>query len=1174
MQDPEPEIVCRRATLDDATPARLLAGEDFAENEKRFGNYSVRQLIEKSYFTITAFDAKGELIGLAVFNDCPSLSPEIPQDAWYGFVLEFYDLEVALNNGNTLWMVFFVSTPGRGDEVINSIFASLYTTLPDTDHILFALRSRAGDFPPVTEYFSPLKERPELEQNPHRFPGSIMWSPREHVIPSLRIRKGKVEDYDDLMPLLLAQSGVLTEMGEDFYLEDLLEQQDPLHCVLVAEDSETSAIVGLMCTSSSVEDNQFVLKHFNFEAHGKLRRWHQQGEREQTHGSRNCFQIDFFYLNVDYECRAMDFLPPAFQQFPSTEYCFIRLPHSIPDHALLAKFQYIPLKPGLTLKQGCFLVSRYALDVMDVRLGVVDDLDSIRQLLASQTEMKDTCDVALEHVKAAVEEAPENEFVVPLLHKADIVGLLHARSLEDMETFNLLAEYDIDSKIDFFSANLHCEEEYRQIGLAPLASPLPRTTTLPGLEALFFFVKPMFRCHTRLFLRETLKLLQKEVLYYKTAVASEVSGTLMAELILALPRRQMSQHSPLIPTAAEGEELSTVHFTSRRLLSEVKTRINSRIVVVGASTTGLSFIYTLLALPYLHFSNIILVSRDGLPQHPDEAPYTWFTDTLGFRREEYALFNLRCKVRIIEGTLVDFERTEKYVVTHHGMVEPYDHLVITAGRQYTVPKEMCAPQRLARNGIFPLSSKAMIESMMQHVNLSEVYEEEGSHCVIYGASLDSYCVLTSLMQLGIPPSRLAIVAPAMPGVTDESVFHDPYIENKVFKLCDAMGIKVYKEHVLEHLEYNEDDILMAIYIRSQVSSESARPPKDQRTVELACTMLVYCHEKDIDPTTLSALNKRSIVFDGRVIVENNYRTADKHIYAAGPIAMFSRRFGPSEPFETYSSMEVGAHLCHTVLAYLGVEEFKSQVEEEQEDADGIDREQLRKERRGQLFSDEAAQLAADKGQGDLPVERPKPLPTYTANVMWRVLLPGDYHYFHCQMQRCNPQSVAKAKNISTEDESGDSYIRISVDQKQYIQSISYFGGKPIEVQDLKVLVGMPQTYLNLVQRWDDGLITDVVAFLRQSWAMAVYYDKMQAFTTSLQAKFRAQMDIQMLNDYVLEHVQNNELEAVDEARRKRYGMEVAPQTQHLVELELIKFLHQNKEFLPIYFLPDVSPYIL
>eukprot|EP00667_Euglena_gracilis_P022191 EG_transcript_24617 len=250
MQDAEGEVVCRRATLDDSTSARLLAGEDFADNEKRFGSYSVRQLIEKSYFTVTAVDWKGELVGLAAFNDYPSLSPEIPQDAWFGYLHEHYAPDTAVTNANTLWLVFFVSAPGQGDEVLNSIFASLFTTLPDTDHLLFALPSRAGDFPPVTEYFTPLAEKPESAEDPHRFPGSILWSPREHVIPSLRIRKGKVEDYDDVMPLLLAQSGVLTDMGEDFYLEDLLEQQDPFHCVLVAEDSETSAIVGLMGVSS------------------------------------------------------------------------------------------------------------------------------------------------------------------------------------------------------------------------------------------------------------------------------------------------------------------------------------------------------------------------------------------------------------------------------------------------------------------------------------------------------------------------------------------------------------------------------------------------------------------------------------------------------------------------------------------------------------------------------------------------------------------------------------------------------------------------------------------------------------------------------------------------------------------------------------------------------------
>ena len=88
----------------------------------------------------------------------------------------------------------------------------------------------------------------------------------------------------------------------------------------------------------------------------------------KAHGNKNSFQIDFFYLNVEYECRATDFLRPAFKEFPFAEYAYIRLPHSIPDHALLSKFQYVPLKQGLTLKQGCFVVCRYILDDLEVSL--------------------------------------------------------------------------------------------------------------------------------------------------------------------------------------------------------------------------------------------------------------------------------------------------------------------------------------------------------------------------------------------------------------------------------------------------------------------------------------------------------------------------------------------------------------------------------------------------------------------------------------------------------------------------------------------------------------------------------------------------------------------------------------------------------------------------------------
>lgn len=56
-------------------------------------------------------------------------------------------------------------------------------------------------------------------------------------------------------------------------------------------------------------------------------------------------------------------------------------------------------------------------------------------------------------------------------------------------------------------------------------------------------------------------------------------------------------------------------FTTKRLLSEPKIIKNSRIVVVGASDTGISFIEALLSISYLQFTNIVLIAPGGLPHH-------------------------------------------------------------------------------------------------------------------------------------------------------------------------------------------------------------------------------------------------------------------------------------------------------------------------------------------------------------------------------------------------------------------------------------------------------------------------------------------------------------------------------------------------------------------------------
>lgn len=68
----------------------------------------------------------------------------------------------------------------------------------------------------------------------------------------------------------------------------------------------------------------------------------------------------------------------------------------------------------------------------------------------------------------------------------------------------------------------------------------------------------------------------------------------------------------------EEESAFALCFTTKRLLSEPKIIKNSRIVVVGASDAGISFIEALLSISYLNFTNIVLIAPGGLPhQHID-----------------------------------------------------------------------------------------------------------------------------------------------------------------------------------------------------------------------------------------------------------------------------------------------------------------------------------------------------------------------------------------------------------------------------------------------------------------------------------------------------------------------------------------------------------------------------
>jgi len=162
---------------------------------------------------------------------------------------------------------------------------------------------------------------------------------------------------------------------------------------------------------------------------------------------------------------------------------------------------------------------------------------------------------------------------------------------------------------------------------------------------IYSLINPIFEKSTRFMLKELLRLAGKTCLYFEIQ-SQTVIPTIFSELVHIRSRRfphfldrkwdherfeaekgDEEQVSSVIPMDGkerdpldEEEPPFALCFSTKRLLSEPKIIKNSRIVVVGASDTGISFVEALLSISYLQFSNITLISPGGLPHHhvPDK----------------------------------------------------------------------------------------------------------------------------------------------------------------------------------------------------------------------------------------------------------------------------------------------------------------------------------------------------------------------------------------------------------------------------------------------------------------------------------------------------------------------------------------------------------------------------
>ena len=392
--------------------------------------------------------------------------------------------------------------------------------------------------------------------------------------------------------------------------------------------------------------------------------------------ARNAFAVTLFCIDSAFESRSRDFLSYAFDLFQDRDYLILTQPHTAPESTLLQKFTLVSKKPNNTFPHALYILHRDALlDIaMHVRRAVVDDLETINDLIAGLDNEK------------AIQDDVYNSIVNPDTKMQTYISKIAS-------TLTGLFVTSKDVNLEYYRSHFHIQDSIL----------LNEHDRRGHTRIIHSVVNPIYERSTRFCLKEVLRLSGKACLYFEISnftvipqIFHELINVRTRRFPRFLKRKLDNDRSPREKIDASKSDMDmadrdpydadesafALWFTTRRLLSEPKIVKNSRIVVIGASDTGVSFIEALLSVSYLRFTNIVLISPGGLPHHH-------FTDhktnlkaySTSYTNEELKLLMLENRVKVINARKIDIDRSSKHVILHDGSIVPYDTLVLTMGLQ-------------------------------------------------------------------------------------------------------------------------------------------------------------------------------------------------------------------------------------------------------------------------------------------------------------------------------------------------------------------------------------------------------------------------------------------------------------------------------------------------------------
>ncbi|XP_048259860.1 cilia- and flagella-associated protein 61-like isoform X2 [Haliotis rufescens] len=853
-------------------------------------------------------------------------------------------------------------------------------------------------------------------------------------------------------------------------------------------------------------------------------------------GSENAFSVQLFCIDERFEMRSFDFLAKAFSLFPTMDFCIITVPHLVPEFPLLQGFVRVTPRSSSTLPQELYVFHRSGLlKDFHVRVACSSDVRGV-DMLVQTVDLHDNLLKDLKQFNMARRDESGTEIQAFVAESQDqIVGVAIVRREEDIEYIR--SHYNIE---DFIYYNHHRRQDHAHLH--------------------HFALNPIFNHLSKHFLKEVLRLGHKTCLYYplyppytkKEIVDKHSLVGCLNNLVPVHARRQivyplteLESNAPSQRVLKHQEPYALNHI-NRKLTLEPKVTINARIVVVGASDVGISFLETLAYCPHLRFNNLTLISPHGIPGEmlPDALRDSFLSTSHCYSQEEYSKSALRTWVNVVYGKMTAIDRKKKLVVVNGNVVVPFDHLVISTGQQYQVPCPTDAdieagetnadlensPDR-RHTGSVPknlfLTNDAYDSSVALYRVENGLLKTE-KKIVVYGNTLDAICCVQTLMSAGVEPSRISLVQP--PLAYEVTCVNNPTVEKTITDNLAAAGVTVRTNCILARYNTTDDG--------SEVTSLDFTTKSHPLNVQ--CDALFPFFIKSVDFDSFKAINDACLVYDGKLVIDASFHTNDVAIRGAGTITKYQRRYHADQwTHANFNSKEVGIALAVEML---------------------------------RLF-DPTVEPQSTPGEEPLNL-----IPIYRNPKVHGGILPGGLHYLQVAKPSLPvPLDVHMAQSdygrelITGEVGPDACYFRLHLNQYNTIETITCLSKQPVPASNLICLFGIHERYLNnMLSRYEEGLIKDFYSYFQQSWSMAIYHDRFPDFRDEIRELLITSPEeaLEALEEKV-RMVVDDEISMSKTQRRELLEAYAGTGAKRAVETRLLSFISYNYYHLPMYAKPGM-----